>query len=139
VTRLVRGLARARGYAAVAVVSLALGIAGVTVVFSVVSALLLAPLPYEQPERRVMVWSRWNAFDKTWVSPAEVLDYRERCRTLASVAAWGTGQANLTGDGDPVRVGSARITANTFETLGAAKTAFEDARGFCARPGRARG
>jgi len=54
------------------------------------------------------------------VSPAEVIDYRERCRTLVSVAAWGTGQVNLTGDGDPVRVGAARVTANTFETLGAA-------------------
>ena len=115
-----RGLLKSPGLTTAAVLTMALGIGANAAIFSVVNAVLLAPLPYEQPERRVMVWSRWNAFDKTWVSPAEVLDYRERCRTLASVAAWGTGQANLTGDGDPIRVGAAQVTANTFETLGAA-------------------
>lgn len=115
-----RGLLKTPGFTIAAVLTLALGIGANAAIFSVVNAVLLAPLPYEQPERRVMVWSRWDAFDKTWVSPAEVIDYRERCRTLLSVAAWGTGQVNLTGDGDPVRVGAARVTANTFETLGAA-------------------
>ena len=115
-----RGLLKTPGFTIAAVLTLALGIGANAAIFSVVNAVLLSPLPYEQPERRVMVWSKWNAFDKTWVSPTEVLDYRERCRTLASVAAWGTGQVNLTGDGDPVRVGAARITTNTFETLGAA-------------------
>jgi len=114
-----RGLLKAPGFTLAAVLTLALGIGANAAIFSVVNAVLLSPLPYAQPERRVMVWSRWNAFDKTWVSPAEVLDYRERCRTLTSVAAWGTGQVNLTGDGDPVRVGAARVTTDTFETLGA--------------------
>jgi putative ABC transport system permease protein len=99
--------------------TLALGIGANTAIFSVVRAVLLAPLPYSEPERRVMLWNRWKDFDKTWLSEVEVLDYRRLARTLAGVAAWDTGQANLTGGDEPVRVGCAGVTANTFAVLGA--------------------
>ena len=114
-----RGLRRSPGFAAAAILTLALGTGATTAIFSVVRAVLLVPLPYAEPDRRVMIWSRWKAFGKTWVADAEVFDYRRMCPTLRSVAAWGSGEANLTGDGEPVRVGMAAITANTFETLGA--------------------
>ena len=65
-----------------------------------------------------MIWSRWVSFDKTWVSDGEVNDYRRRAWTLSEVAAWGDGQVNLTGDGDPERVSAAPVTANLFSTLG---------------------
>jgi predicted permease len=65
-----------------------------------------------------MIWSRWTSFDKTWVAEGEVLDYRRRANTLADVAAWAEGQANLTGDGEPERVSAASVTANVFSTLG---------------------
>ena len=61
-----------------------------------------------------MIWSRWTAFDKTWVASGEVVDYRKRTRTLASVAAWSDGQVNLTGDGEPERVAFGAVTANLF-------------------------
>jgi putative ABC transport system permease protein len=67
----------------------------------------------------VMGWSRWKDFPKTWVATGEVADYRRAVPSFASVAAWEIDQANLTGGADPVRVGVAGITANTFETLGA--------------------
>ncbi len=115
-----RALRKAPGFAAVAVLTLALGIGANTAVFSVVKAVLLAPLPYDQPDRAVTIWSRWKNTDKTWVSDREVLDYRERSRALAEVAAWAAGQANLTGgSADPERVGSAGVTINLFSTLGA--------------------
>jgi len=117
--RALRGLRKTPGFTVAAVLTLALGIGANAAIFSVINTVLLTPLPYAQPERRVMIWSRWTAFDKTWVSDREVLDYRERCTTLSTVAAWRTGQANLTGSGDPIRVGAARVTANTFATLGA--------------------
>ena len=119
VVHAVRALGRSPGFAAAAVSTLALGIGANAAMFSVVSTVLLAPLPYAQPESRVMIWSRWTGFDKTWLSEAEVADYRRHCPSLRQVAAWASDRANLTGDGEPVRVGLAQVTANAFATLGA--------------------
>ena len=114
-----RGLRRSPGFAAAAVLTLALGMGATTAIFSVIRAVLLSPLPYAEPERRVMIGSRWKDFDKTWVADGEVMDYRRLVPSLESVAAWSTSQANLTGGGaDAVRIGTAEITANTFDTLG---------------------
>jgi putative ABC transport system permease protein len=114
-----RGLWKSPGFALAALVTLSLGIGATSAIFSVVNAVLLTPLPYEAPERRVMVWSKWVSFDKTWVSNAEVLDYQRMSRTLKDVAAWGTAQQTLTGDGEAVRIGVGLVTANTFDVLGA--------------------
>ena len=115
-----RGLRRSLGFTTAALVTLALGIGATSAVFSVVRAVLLAPLPYAQPDRRVLIWSQWVGFDKTWLSNQEVVDYRAQSQTMTAVAAWTTAQQNLTGDGDPLRVGVGLVTANTFEVLGAA-------------------
>jgi putative ABC transport system permease protein len=114
-----RGLMRQPGFAAIAVATLALGLGASAAIFSVFRAVLLAPLPYAEPDRRVMVWSRWTGWDKTWVSAAEVRDYRQRARQLDAVAAWATSQVNLTGSGDPERVGAGQVTANILDVLGA--------------------
>jgi putative ABC transport system permease protein len=115
-----RTLARNPGFTFVAVLTLALGVGANAAIFSVVNAVLLRPLPWSEPDRAVMIWSRWTAFDKTWVSDGEVNDYRRESRTLAEVGAWSDGQVNLTGDGTPERVASAGITANLFPVLGVA-------------------
>src|SRR6266567_3818061 len=95
----VRGLARNPGFAAVAVLTLALGVGANAAIFSVVNAVLLRPLPWSDPARTVMIWSRWTAFDKTWVSEGEVVDYRRRVRAFTDIAAWSDGQINITGNG----------------------------------------
>ena len=115
----VRGLARTPVVTATALLTLTLGLGAATALFTVVKAVILAPLPYADPGSRVMVWSRWVSFDKTWLSELEVLDYRRQAATLPDVAAWSTGAANLTGDGDAQRVGVGQLTANTFDVLGA--------------------
>jgi putative ABC transport system permease protein len=115
----VRGLIKSPGFAAAALITLALGIGATSAIFSVVKAVLLTPLPYSDPDRRVLIWSKWISFDKTWLSDQEVIDYRTLMRTLTDVAAWSTGQQNLTGDGEPIRVGVGFVTANTFDVLGA--------------------
>jgi putative ABC transport system permease protein len=115
----VRGLVREPGFAAIAILTLALGMGATTAMFGVVRGVLLAPLPYSDADSRVMIWSRWTGWDKTWVSPIEIQDYRQRVRSLRGVAAWESGQANLTGGVQPERVGVGRVTANTFEVLGA--------------------
>lgn len=113
-----QGLQRSPGFAAAALVTLALGIGATAAIFSVVKAVLLTPLPYEAPDRRVMVWSKWLNFDKTWVSSQDVFDYRERATTLTDVAFWINTSQNLTEAGEPVRLAAGLISANTFTVLG---------------------
>jgi len=114
-----RGLRRAPAFAVAALITLGLGIGATSAIFTVVKAVLLEPLPYADPDRRVLIWSRWTAFDKTWLSDQEILDYRRLSRTMTAVAGWTSGQQNLTGNGVPLRVGVGYVTANTFEVLGA--------------------
>ena len=111
----VRSLLRAPAFTIAAALVLALGIGATSTVFSLVDAVLLQPLPYDQPSRRVMIWSRWKDFDKTWVSSAEVADYRTRCKTLSNVAAW---------DGGLVDAG-ARVMAFRAEWAATASPGFE--------------
>lgn len=115
-----RNLLKHRGFAGVALITLALGIGANTAVFSVISHVLLTPLPYREPARLVDVWSKWTGYDKTWASDADSVDYQKRIGAFESAGAWDTGQVNLTGDGEPVRVGEADVTPGLFETLGVA-------------------
>src|SRR5690349_2483535 len=71
-----RVLRRQPGFTIAAVLTLALGIGANTAVFSVIQHVLLAPLPYTEPDRVGMIWSKWPGYDKTWVSDDEVMDYR---------------------------------------------------------------
>jgi hypothetical protein len=82
-----RGLRKSPGFAIAALVTLSLGIGATSAIFSVVKAVLLTPLPYEAPEQRVMIWSKWVSFEKTWVASQEVFDYREFAQTLTAAAA----------------------------------------------------
>ena len=113
-----RGLWKSPGFAIAALVTLSLGIGATSAIFSVVNAVLLTPLPYEAPERRVMVWSKWVSFDKTWVSSQEVVDYRDMASTMTAVGFWTGGFQNLTGAGEPVRLAVGFVSANTFDVLG---------------------
>src|SRR5687768_14625941 len=118
-----RALRRNPAFAIIAVLTLSLGIGANAAIFSVVNAVLLRPLPWAEPDRAVMIWSKWTAFEKTWVAEGEVLDYRRRSQTLSDVAAWGDGQINITGDGEPERVPMANVSANLFSVLGASPVA----------------
>jgi predicted permease len=114
-----RWLWKSPGFAAAALVTLSLGIGATSALFSVVRAVLLTPLPYDSPETRVMVWSKWVSFEKTWVSSQEVFDYRELARTMTDVAFWANTSQNLTAAGEPVRLTVGLVSANTFDVLGA--------------------
>ena len=113
-----RGLIKSPGFAAASLLTLALGIGATSAIFSVVKAVLITPLPYAEPEKRVQIFARWISFDKTWLSNQEIVDFRNMARTITAVAGWTSGQQNLTGDGDPLRVGVGFVTANTFDVLG---------------------
>jgi putative ABC transport system permease protein len=97
--------------------ALALAIAGSTLVFSIVHAVLLKALPYRDPDRVVWVWATRTDRDKAFFSVADFLDYRAASRTLSPVAVgnWGV---NLTGTADPQRLQGVRVTPNAFVELG---------------------
>ena len=113
-----RGLWKTPGFVVGALLTLSLGIGATAAIFSVVKAVLLTPLPYDAPDERVMVWSKWVRFEKTWVSSQEVFDYRGLARTMTDVAFWVNTSQNLTDAGEPVRLTVGLVSANTFDVLG---------------------
>ncbi len=113
-----RMLMKQPGFAVVAALTLALGIGANTALFSLVNAVLLRQLPFEQPERLVWIWVRVTDRDRGVFSIPDFIDYRDQNQTLEQMTAftiWGT---NLTDQGDPERLQGMRISANAFETLG---------------------
>ena len=114
-----RMLAKSRGFTAVAVLSLALGIGATTAIFSAVNAVLLRPLPYKDPERVVKV-ATYNPWTDGWwaVSPANFLDWREQNRVFEGMAAIAGLNVTLTGGEDPEKIRAHRVSANFFRVLG---------------------
>jgi len=113
-----RQLARAPGFATIAILTLALGIGANTAIFSLVKAVLIRPLPYGDPERLTMLWGKMVKGATTWLSAPEVRDYAAETRTFASVAVYSSSAVNLTGDQEPERIVAAEVSPNMFVTLG---------------------
>jgi predicted permease len=115
-----RMLARNPGFTAIAVLTLAIGIGASTAIFSVVDTVLLRPLPYQQPDRLVVVSETLpgTSTDEIGVSAGEYQDYRDRNRSFSQVGAYESDGFNLTGVGRPLRVNAARLSASTFPLLG---------------------
>jgi putative ABC transport system permease protein len=113
-----RSLRRQPGFAAAAILTLALGIGANTAMFGVVDAVLLRPLPYGQPDRLVMVWNHWTGWPQTWLSAPEVTDYAAQHEIFSKLSAFNTGAVNLTGGGEPERVRTGYIPADFLATMG---------------------
>jgi predicted permease len=117
-----RMLRKAPGFTIVAVVVLALGIGANTAIFSVVNAVLLRPLPYQEPERLVQVWhvpppKNFPGMTIFSVSPANYLDWESQNHVFEQMAAYGFNNYNLTGTGDPEAVLGIRVTSDFFSVL----------------------
>src|SRR2546423_1310275 len=114
-----RVLGRGRGFAAVSVLTLALGVGANTAIFSVVRGVLLRQLPYADAERLVAIASviRGSA---TAVSPPDFVDWRAQGKSFSGIAAHFLSTTNLTGTGEPERLNQARVSANFFDVLGVA-------------------
>jgi putative ABC transport system permease protein len=112
-----RGLARSPGFAAVALLTLALGIGASTAIFTVVDAVLLRPLPYPDPDELVRVRPSWEGTPVARLSPAEYLDLRE-LEVFAGVGVYAFGTANLTGEGEPERLQAAFASWGVLPALG---------------------
>jgi len=114
-----RMLSKRPGFTLVAILTLALGIGATTLIFSVVNALMLRPLPYRNPERLVWIEEVSKTFPSNLVFGAHFLDWREQCRTLEGIAAYGGGVRTLIGAGEPERVECGEVSAGFFPLLGA--------------------
>ena len=118
-----RLLRRQPSFSLFVVLTLAVGIGANTAVFSVVNGVLLRPLPYEESDRLVAVWGRFDPesgfdFPQFVLSNPEYLDYREHSKAMEDVAAFATNSVTVGGPGaDPERVRVAAVTGNLFELL----------------------
>jgi putative ABC transport system permease protein len=118
-----RMLGKNRGFTAVAVLTLALGIGANTAIFSVLDAVLLRPLPYPESQQLVKVWTRFTGIglpnDQNWVSPPEFRDFQQLNKSFADLAAISTGTFNIGVKGSPARVIGAAVSPSLFRILGA--------------------
>ena len=115
-----RGFASAPGFTLAALLSIALGVGANTAIFSVASALLLRPLPYTDPERLVILWNRSPGLGiaEDWFSTAQYFDIRNGHSGFEQVAVAIGANYNLTGDGEPERIGTVRVSSNLLPMLG---------------------
>jgi predicted permease len=116
-----RTLRASPGFTAVAVMILALGIGANTAIFSVVSAVLLKPLPFEDPARLVLLWEDFRPIggpDRVEPSPATYSEWKARARSYSGMALLEGRNYNLTGDGEPERLTGVRSDTNLFSLLG---------------------
>ncbi|MEO7168635.1 MAG: ABC transporter permease, partial [Chthoniobacterales bacterium] len=104
----------------VGILTLALGIGATTGVFTLVNALLIRPLPYEDPARLVLLFEHFKDqhLDAIPVSPPEFLEYKTSVHSFDKLAAFNTTTYNLV-DGDvPERISGAAVSADLFPLLG---------------------
>jgi putative ABC transport system permease protein len=105
------------GFTTIAVLALALGIGANTAIFSVVYATLLAPLPYRQPDRIVMVWSKVGG-SRNVVSAGDYLYWKQQSTSFESIAAWTGGAMSLSLSGRPEQVQAQHCTPGFLGVLG---------------------
>ena len=116
----VRTLVKSPGFTVAAILSLAIGIGVNTSIFSIINALLLRPLPYQDADRLVILWNRSPGLNITedWFSTAQYFDIKTGHSGFEQVAIAIGGNYNLTGKGEPERVGTIRVSSNLLPMLG---------------------
>jgi putative ABC transport system permease protein len=133
----VRSFLRAPRFTVPAVLALALGIGSTSAIFSIVHGVLLKPLPYDDPDRIVVIWENnlKRSRARNVVAPANYAAWRERTRTLEHLGMVGPARLNVMLDGRPEEVTGLFATSHVFPALGVqpaigrAYTSSEDEEG----------
>lgn len=112
-----RTVLRSPGFAAVAVVTLALGLGANTAIFSVVHAVLLQPLPLDEPEELVAVWETTPRGGTMAVAWANYVDWRDESRGFESIFAYGSGRGTVLGAEAPLTAVVSAVSADIWTTL----------------------
>ncbi|HSK18491.1 MAG TPA: ABC transporter permease [Longimicrobiales bacterium] len=116
-----RTLSKQPAFALAAVLALGLGTGAATAVFSLLDAVVLRPLPYDEPARLVMLWDTRPSEERMHdqLSPVTALDYRAQTHVFEDLAVWWRPEANLVDDaGEPMRVSTVEVSENLFDVLG---------------------
>ncbi len=120
----IRSLAKSPGFAATAILTLALGIGASTAMFSVTHSILLTPLPYQNPDLLVAIFEVVEQIRERYpllpVNAGHYRTWRESNTTFDSLALYNSLTLNLTGDGEPERLDALAVSSNLFRTLGVA-------------------
>src|SRR5918996_863942 len=115
-----RSLRRTPGFAAVVILTLAIGIGATTAIFSVVDAVLINPLPYPTADRLEMIWvtNPRQEIDKDVTSYPNFIDWPSQATTFEAMAAVAGTNFTLTGVGEPRLVPGERVTGRFFDLFG---------------------
>lgn len=116
----VRRLLKSPVFTVVTLVTLAVGIGANTAIFSVVSGVLLKPLPFPEPDQLVAIWQTAPGINLKEVnaSPATYFTYREEGQVFQDIGLWNSGAVSLTGSAEPERVDALFVTDGTLPILG---------------------
>jgi putative ABC transport system permease protein len=114
-----RALAKHRGFAAAAALTLALGIGASSAIFSVVNGVLLKPLPFDEPAALVSLMHRGTRADLPTMNhgPATFFTARDNQRAFEGIGGWDRTDVSITGQGEPERVEGLSVTASTLPLL----------------------
>ena len=109
-----RGIRKARGFTAVILLTLALGIGANTTIFSIVHAMLIEPLPYRDADRLAFIWL---GYSRGPLSGPDFRDIREGTSSFSEMGGiWASGTVALTSDGDPEQLRTSFVTTNFFSS-----------------------
>ena len=112
-----RMLRKNPGLTAAVIATLMLGIGATTAIYTVVYAVLLAPLPYPEPNQLVMVWSKIRGHDNG-LSAGDFLDWREQSKSFQQLAAWTGSSFNIATQEQPEQLDGMRATPGWFSMQG---------------------
>jgi putative ABC transport system permease protein len=133
-----RVMRRSPGFAAVAILTLAIGIGANAAIFSIVNGVLLRPLPFPDSSRIVTIWetdANRNVVRGT-ASPAEFLDWRDVNHSFAELSGWRSLLFTITGSGNAEQVHGSQVTGNFFRMLGVGPVIGRDFSSEDEKPGR---
>ena len=133
VTYGLRGLRRAPGFTAVAVLTLALGIGANTAIFSVINTALLRPLPYADGDRLVFVWNSYEGSIDN-LGPGRMIDLRRQATSFSGFAGIAHLSYTLTGSGDAEKIVASSVSSTFFDVLGVRPLLGEPFRSNAADP-----
>jgi putative ABC transport system permease protein len=112
-----RGLRKSPGLTVAVIATLMLGIGATTAIYTIVYAVLLAPLPYPQPDQLVMVWSKVNG-GNNGMSAGDFLDWKEQNKSFQQLCAFTGGSFNLATQDQPEQFDGLRATPGWFNMQG---------------------
>jgi putative ABC transport system permease protein len=113
-----QALRRTPGFAATAVLVVALGIGANTAAFSLADQVLLRPLPFPHSEQLVKLWQTVPGYSQMELSPANYRDWKAMSHSFAALGAYNSNAANLVGQGEPERVDITTVDSDVLPMLG---------------------